>query len=893
MNGPLTFTRKQGSHMKSTSTNSIQIKAASWLATICLAWCGVAFAQTDENTDQSEQADDGEVLEEIVVVASGYRESLLSALQTKQNSSQIVDAITAEEMGRFPAANLAEAMQGVTGVSMTRDDGAGEFISIRGMAPEMTRIELNGRSVSLTAGSANPENATTLSFFSPDMINRVTVIKTPRAIDVEGGVGGTVKLETLRPLDVGKFMGRVYGNYGDNEVKKDPTTTLGAFFNTIFADGRAGLAFGGTYTDNDRRTDQVESLDGWSPVDDDDPSLGVFAERVRVQQRVGEQPRTNVNGTFQFQVNDNFEFWTEFVYAQEDRNELQQRLESEYDRGTFQGGTVNSAGTLIQGDFTGTRVTTNYLDRLRDIEQYGYTFGGEWGKDDWTVTGKASYSESEEDTIEARARIRVNRMDTSYDLTNPDFIAITNFPGSTDLTDFLGLVDGDPGFNRLDWNLRNIGTEETAFSIDAERDLDTGIFSAIYFGTRFASRDVARRQGQVADDDISGFTEPGFFPSLVENEFFFDEGVPPLITDWHRPDTGAMHQNDGEVRSLVVFDPEDTWSLTEDTTAIYVMTDFGNDSASKPYSGNVGVRYVDYDYSGQGFQTDPDDTGGFIPFAPKESSSEVLPSLNVRWAMDSDDSDIYLRFGAGRVLSRPNPQDIKPTAELNDDLDEVDVGNPALDPYLAWQYDLAVEKYFGETGEGLFSFGIFYKDVENFFESVSLENQDLTPFGVPDTGTINTAVNGGTASVTGFETSFQTPFLFLDGIGRNFGIVMNYTYVDSERTTQDGTKSPMPGTSEHSANAVFYFANEKVDSRLILNFRDDYLVNQDDQEYVEGATRLDFAFRYNFTEDLVFSLDVANITEETEFGYYDGMISRYHKRQLEGRRVIAGLSYTF
>jgi iron complex outermembrane receptor protein len=893
MTGPKTFTHRQGSHMKSTSTKTFQIKSATWLATICLAWCGVAMAQSDEDADQPEQDEAGVLMEEVVVVASGYRESLLSAIQTKQNSSQIVDAITAEEMGRFPAANLAEAMQGVTGVSMTRDDGAGEFISIRGMAPEMTRIEMNGRSVSLTAGSSNPENATTLSFFSPDMINKVTVIKTPRAIDVEGGVGGTVKLETLRPLDVGKFMGRVYGNYADNEVKKDGAPTLGGFFNTVWADGRAGLSFGATYTDNDRRTDQVESLDGWSPVDDDDPSQGVYPERVRVQQRVGEQPRTNINGAFQFQVNDEFEIFSEFVYAQEDRDELQQRLESEYDRGNFQGGTLNNEGTQIQGDYTRTRVTTNYLDRLRDIEQYGYTIGGEWIKDAWTLTGSASYSESEEDTIESRARVRVNRMDTSYDMTNPDFIAITNFPGSTDLTDFLNLVDGDPSYNRLDWNLRNIGTEETAFKFDVERQLDAGIFETVYFGTRFASRDVSRRQGQVGDDEISGFMEPAFFATLAEGDFFFDEGMEPLITNWHRPDTGSMHQHDGEVRSLVVFEPSDTWSLTEDTTALYAMVDFGNDNAALPFTGNVGVRYVDYDYSGDGFQTDPNDVGGFIPFTPDTSSSEVLPSLNVRWALDRNDSDMYLRFGAGRVLSRPNPNDIKPTAELNDDLDEVDVGNPNLDPYLAWQYDLSIEKYFGETGEGLMSFGIFYKDVENFFEDVSLENQDLTPFGIPDTGTIKPAVNGGTATVKGFETSFQTPFLFLDGIGENFGIVMNYTYVDSERTTVDGTKSPMPGTSEHSASAVLYFANDRIDSRFILNYRDDYLVNQDDQKYVEGVTRLDFAFRFDFTEDLVFSLDVANITEETQYGYYDGIKSRYEKRQLEGRRIIAGLSYSF
>jgi outer membrane receptor protein involved in Fe transport len=78
-----------------------------------------------------------------------------------------------------------------------------------------------------------------------------------------------------------------------------------------------------------------------------------------------------------------------------------------------------------------------------------------------------------------------------------------------------------------------------------------------------------------------------------------------------------------------------------------------------------------------------------------------------------------------------------------------------------------------------------------------------------------------------------------------------------------------------------------------MNYRDDYLVNQSTQRYIEGQARLDFALRYSFTDQLVFSVDVANITEETEYGYYDGILSRFHKRQLEGRRIIAGLSYTF
>jgi outer membrane receptor protein involved in Fe transport len=133
----------------------------------------------------------------------------------------------------------------------------------------------------------------------------------------------------------------------------------------------------------------------------------------------------------------------------------------------------------------------------------------------------------------------------------------------------------------------------------------------------------------------------------------------------------------------------------------------------------------------------------------------------------------------------------------------------------------------------------------------------------------------------------------LPGAWQNFGVVANYTYVDSERTTADGDKAPMPGTSEHSANGVFYFSTGTIDTRIIYNYRDTYLRNQDDQEYVDASGRLDFAFRYTFFEDWVASLDVSNITEETEYVFNDQIKSRFQKRQLEGRRILIGLSYSF
>lgn len=861
---------------------------AALISASLMSMAGTALAQQTD-ADQTDLEDN--VLEEVIVVAENYRSSLRSSIATKENSSQIVDAISAEDMGRFPAQNLAEAMQGVTGVTMTRGDGAGEFISIRGMAPELTRVEINGRTVSLTAGSANPENATTLSFFSPDMFNKVTVVKSPRAIDVEGGVGGTVKLETLRPLDLGKWVTRVSGSYGENTVKNDPNYNLGVFTNMIFGES-VGLALGATWNDNDRRIDQTESLDGWSLVDGDDANSGYYPERVRQQMRTGEQPRFNITGTLQWEVTDNFELWGEFLYAQEDRNEIQQRLEIEYDRGNFINGTLEDDNWVV-GYFDRTRLTINFLDRKRDIEQYGYTVGGEWFNDNWTITGKVDYSESMEDTFEARARARENRAEAAYDARNLTYLAVIEYPGSSDMDPYLYGDPSFPSYNRLDWNLRGIGTEETAGTLDFQRSFGDNFWSQLYFGARLASKDVNRQQGDVPTDDIDGFEDPAWLYDLVEHNFFFDQAQEPLIRNWVRPDTGSMHQYTNQVNSAVVYDENNTWSFTEDTTALYAMIDFENYDAKVPFSGNFGVRYVNYEYKGQGWQTNPQDVGEYIPYNPEVDQDHWLPSLNTRLSIGDLDEGRYVRFAFGRVLSRPNPEFIKPIAELNSELDAVEVGNPNLDPYLAWQYDLAYEHYFGDTGEGLFSFGLFYKDVENFFEEVSLEGQSLLPWGVDDIGTINTYVNGGTGRSYGFETSFQTPFTMFDNFMQDFGIVVNYTYVDSERTTAEGEKAPMPGTSEHSANMVFYYAKDRLDMRLVYNYRDDYLFNQDDQKYVAGEGRWDFAFRYTFLDNLVASLDVANITEESEYGYYDGYKARFHKLQLEGRRVVLGLSYTF
>jgi TonB-dependent receptor len=145
------------------------------------------------------QAD--EPLEEIVV--HGIRQSLDTAAAIKRNSDAIVDAITAEDIGLFSDNNIGEALQRVPGVQVERSEGEGFRVSIRGLGPRFVRTTLNGRTALSSPGGEGGSDARGFSFnvIPSEVITKATVHKSTQAIDVEGGIGGVVNLETTRPLD--------------------------------------------------------------------------------------------------------------------------------------------------------------------------------------------------------------------------------------------------------------------------------------------------------------------------------------------------------------------------------------------------------------------------------------------------------------------------------------------------------------------------------------------------------------------------------------------------------------------------------------------------------------------------------------------------------------------
>ncbi|WP_286263118.1 TonB-dependent receptor [Thalassotalea atypica] len=211
-------------------------------------------AQENELGDTT--ADEVEVIE-----VRGIRGSLIRSLNVKRDMSGVVDAISAEEMGKFPDTNLAESLQRITGVSVSRSNGEGSQITVRGFGPEFNLITLNGRQM---PGTGNTRSYS-LENLSSDGVSALEVYKTARAENPSGGLGATVNIVTRKPLanpgEKYTFSAKAIHD-SSNEEGDDVTPELSALYSNTFLDDTFGLAFSLTHHERDFQQ-QSANIQGW------------------------------------------------------------------------------------------------------------------------------------------------------------------------------------------------------------------------------------------------------------------------------------------------------------------------------------------------------------------------------------------------------------------------------------------------------------------------------------------------------------------------------------------------------------------------------------------------------------------------------------------------------
>lgn len=837
----------------------------------------------------SAQPDDGPPL---VITVTGFGASIQAGSTVKRRADQIVDAITSEEFGRFPDQNVAEAVQRIAGISMTRTNGEGAQVTVRGLEPDLTRVEINGRTTHVIGNVEEPGMATWLGLFRSDQFSRIDVIKSPRASDDEGGAGGTVRLLTPKPLDLGGFAGRVdaVGRYAMDGEAIDPA--ISGMLTGVLDDGRLGLLVSASHDDRTRRVDQTRNQNGWMVAQSQQAGTGAtsdlagarFATHFDQQFRLGSMPRSNVDLTVQYRPADTFEFNANVNLAQEDRSETVGRIAINLARGRpFIAGEVNDLGSVDYLLVDEAQFTLQNRGFQRATRAYGLTLNPVWETDGWILSGRADYSLAEQITHDRRVRHRSLR-DAGYDLREDSRAPAFLLPG-LELSDLQTFA--------IDQNIMEYGkahTSETAAQVDLSRSLQSPI-ETVSVGLK--GRLNRLESAQAIALGPTDFTFADASSPFPVDDFFSGAGGAGLLRSWPYVDAMAFVGAFGptEADSEAAFDPARTYTVRHDTLAGYVEAGFRFSAPLAAVRGNVGVRVVHDRFSGRGWRQDLTDIAQpWFPVETGNSRTTVLPSLNIALEPRAA-GDLVIRASAARVLSRPSFTQTNPTYGVNTDTNERTLGNPDLRPFLADQYDLVVERRFGPSSEGLLTAALFYKDIQTFVEPYTVALPSLA-----DDQLVTTYRNGGSGFVSGLEVGAQTPFDILPAPFDRLGMIVNYTYLDSGRMLSTGRKVAIPGNSRHTANATLYYESGGFSLRGSYAYREAYLEQQfgprGNAILVDADGRLDISARLRMENGATLSLDAANILSRDRYVYAD-QEDRMMLYQLEGPILTFGLGYTF
>ena len=854
---------------------------------------------------------ESQTIEEITVF--GVKKSLKKAIDLKRDSDQLIDAISAEDIGKFPDLNIAESLARITGVQLSRGSdvtagdssgsGAGQQVSIRGIRPDLNRATINGQSLGTTTGGRN-FNFQTLS---PGLVSRLEVYKTPSASMTEGSLGGTVNMVTHKPLEIGKQRLNLTGKIFDNQLADDAGALFAGLYSNVFLDGTFGVLASYNFSDNTKRRDRYESF-GWennstTNPPSDTPGLVGFAPRdIRHQIRIEEQEIKGGNIALQWLPNEYWDLGLNYFFSELENHSFgpQTILQMFESRGGFDGRLAGD--TFVMGSVDGTVGNPHrlaYFDRVFVNSINILMLDAEWANDNTTVSITAGSTQGEQE-LEPSLFFQVGSShEMAYDFSN---LGLPNIKTNADapLGATLDTIEYGQG---LDFSapseysftaLSNAGggfkDKENFFAIDVNTLIDHMFLTSIKFGTKLRDRSNDTISKVDRTVDRMGLTLADFITSpFTDYEFGHSGGQSSVLPNI---DSALVYETYGsELFDNVTADDVSRKSsnsfIEEVISAAYLQFDF----EMGLLRGDIGVRVVKTNQRNEGFAvvdgTDPADA----PLIKENKKyTDTLPSLNVRY----DVSDTYLiRLGAAKTMSRSPYRELSIGVRLNEAALTGVAGNPQLEPYRANQFDLSSEWYFEEGG--ILSAAVFYKDVGSYV--ISAQVPEIIN---GNEYAIRTFENGAGAKVKGLEFAIQKNFDQLPGWLSGLGAVFNYTYSDSttDELDNEGRALPLEGLSQNSFNAIGFWENKNFSARVAYNYRDEFLVfsrslAQGLPVYREDFGVVDFSINYRVPKTrLSFQLEGTNLGDEKTVDYA-GIPERLVSQHVSGRRFALGFRYRF
>ena len=337
------------------------------------------------------------------------------------------------------------------------------------------------------------------------------------------------------------------------------------------------------------------------------------------------------------------------------------------------------------------------------------------------------------------------------------------------------------------------------------------------------------------------------------------------------------------------------YNTKENVYAGYIMTE---QKVSSNFSVLAGLRIENTQISSTGNTVNYDEDGNYVDYQQttvENNYTNYLPGVHLKYNFNKNS---ILRFAYTNTIARPNYIDLVPYKNIIREDEEIEVGNPDLNPAKSINFDLMGEHYFSNIG--IISAGAFYKSISDFAYTYISEAED-NRYGTDTEGyEVKRPENGGDAYVFGIEFAFQRKLTFLPGFGKNFNVYLNYTYLTSEAdgiNNEDGderTNMTLPNTAPNMFNGSLGYDDGRFTARISANFSDACIdeIGKDEfnDRYYDEQFFLDLNVGYAITKNLRVYADFINLTDQP-LRYYQGQKDRTMQMEYYGRRLTFGLKY--
>ena len=814
------------------------------------------------------------------VVVGDILKGQAKALNQQKNNKNIGNVISSDQVGRFPDANVGDALKRVPGITMQNDQGEARNIIIRGLAPSLNSVTLNGDRIP----SAEGDNRNVqMDLIPSDMISTIEVNKTLTSDMDADAIGGSVNLITRATPNGERISATVAGGY--MPIRENATYTAGLVYGNRFFDNKLGAVFSGSYNNVDYGSDNVENE--WVK----DEFGNEFLQASEIRKYDVQRIRRSGSIALDYKFDENNSIFANAIYNW--RDDRENRFRTTYDdiEAIYDGETITGfEGRVKRETKGGIDNKRNKNTRLEDQRVQNYSIRGEHLIHskldlDWS----ANYAKAREYRPGERyIEYRQEGLEIVQDFSENKFPLVSSVGESLDQLEFDSASENTDETSESEFGAKvNIRFPFTVIPSQKGR---------IRTGLRLRMKEKERNNIFYSYEPVNGGMD---LLSEVPTSFYDGKNFNPGSKYIPGTFASANFLGNLDLNNASLFDKESdpseylavNYNAKENIYAAYIRWDQDfNDKLSMVMGFRLESTHIDY-------------TGNRV-LDEEELESEIntnnsytnlLPSISFQY---NPTKDLVIRAAATTALARPDYYALAPYVNnIASDM-AITAGNPDLDVTYSYNYDLMVENYFKSVG--LISGGVFYKKLNDFIYNYS-DNQytdakfasdfpnQANPIPAGENWSFLQSRNGKTVDVYGFEVAFQRQLDFLPGkFLKGFGVYLNYTYTKSEAkgiADEDGNERnniSLPGTTPHMFNGSLSWENNRFSARISTNFTSDYLDELGSESYNDSYYDkqffLDANASFKITPKLRVFAEANNLTNQP-LRYYQGIES--HTKQVE------------